>query len=170
MKKIIFYLTGVMFTFSVAAQSEKYKKAMEALVPGVDTTWNKDELIAIGNSFERIANAEKTEWLPYYYAALANINAGYTYASDGSFGDKSKDIDPLADKAEQLINKADELNKNNSEIWVVKKMLASVRLMANPMARFQEFGAKAAEALETAKKLNPDNPRVYLLEGQDLFF
>src|SRR5688500_7474830 len=112
MKMIIVLLASVVFTTTGFSQNEKYKKAMAALVPGVDPTWNKDELIVMGISFERIASAEKTQWLPYYYAALANINAGYTYASDGSFGDKSKDIDPLADKAEQLINKADELNKN----------------------------------------------------------
>jgi len=28
----------------------------------------------------------------------------------------------------------------------------------------------AQEALETAKKLDPENPRIFLLEGQDKFF
>jgi hypothetical protein len=32
------------------------------------------------------------------------------------------------------------------------------------------MGPKAAEALEMAKKLDPSNPRIYLLEGQDRFF
>ena len=170
MKKIIICLTSMLFTMGVMAQSDKYKKAMEALVPGVDTTMVKDGLISMANSFERIANAEKTQWLPYYYAALANINAGYTFTMDGSFGDKSVDIDPLADKAEQLLNKAEALSKDNSEIWVVKKMLASLKLMANPMSRYMEYGPKAAAALETAKKLDEDNPRIYMLEGQDLFY
>ncbi|MEI2740423.1 MAG: hypothetical protein V9F01_16745 [Chitinophagaceae bacterium] len=148
----------------------KYTKAMEALVPSIDTTRSYDGLITLANSFERIANAEKTQWLPFYYAALANLNATYTFTMDGSFGDKTADIDPLADKAEALLNMADELNKNNSEIWCVKKMLASARMMANPMARYQEYGPVASAALETAKKLNPENPRVYILEGQDLFY
>src|SRR5688572_28737266 len=127
MKKIV-YLLVLLFGFqALHAQSEKFVKAMEPLVAAIDTTRNRDELTAIANSFERIATAEKTQWLPYYYAALANINAGYTFAMDGSFGDKSADIDPLADKAEKLVEQADELNKNNSEIWVVKKMLASLR-------------------------------------------
>jgi hypothetical protein len=43
-------------------------------------------------------------------------------------------------------------------------------LMADPMTRYMQFGRRAAEALETAKKLNPENPRIYLLEGQDKFF
>ncbi|MBC7873220.1 MAG: hypothetical protein H7Y01_04445, partial [Ferruginibacter sp.] len=170
MKKFLSFLTALFLMTATFAQSEKYTKAMEALVPSVDTTRSHDALLSIANSFERIATAEKTQWLPYYYAALANINAGYSFSMDGSFGDKSADIDPLADKAEALLTKADELNKDNSEIWLVKKMLASLRLMGNPMARFQEYGPIAAAAMETAKKLNADNPRVYLLEGQDLYF
>jgi hypothetical protein len=38
------------------------------------------------------------------------------------------------------------------------------------MNRYMTYGPIANEALETAKKLNPENPRVYLLEGQDKFF
>jgi len=170
MKKVFsFIITSLLVTASFA-QSDKYSKAMEALVPSIDTTRSYDGLITLANSFERIANAEKTQWLPFYYAALANLNATYSFTMDGSFGDKTADIDPLADKAEALLNKADELNKNNSEIWCVKKMLASARMMANPMARYQEYGPVASAALETAKKLNPENPRVYILEGQDLFY
>jgi hypothetical protein len=170
MKKYFSLVLAMVTVFLSYGQSEKYVKAMEPLVEAIDTTMDREQLITIANSFERIATAEKTQWLPYYYAALANINSAYTFAMDGSFGDKSADIDPVADKAEQLLNKASDLSKDNSEIWVAKKMLASLRMMANPMARFQEYGPLAATALTTAKKLNPENPRVYLLEGQDLFF
>lgn len=170
MKKVLsFFIASLMIT-ATFAQSEKYTKAMEALVPAIDTTRDHDALITLANSFERIANAEKTQWLPFYYAALANINAGFTYAMDGGYGDKTANIDPLADKAEELINKADALSKDNSEIWLVKKMFVSVKMMGNAMVRFQEYGARATAALETAKKLNPENPRVYLEEGQDLFY
>jgi hypothetical protein len=170
MKNVFSFIVASLLVTASFAQSDKYSKAMEALVPSIDTTRSYDGLITLANSFERIANAEKTQWLPFYYAALANLNATYSFTMDGSFGDKTADIDPLADKAEALLNKADELNKNNSEIWCVKKMLASARMMANPMARYQEYGPVASAALETAKKLNPENPRVYILEGQDLFY
>lgn len=170
MKKFLAIGVAVFMVTTSFAQSERYTKAMEVLVPGIDSTRNHDALITLANSFERIANAEKNQWLPFYYAALANINAGYTFSMDGGFGDKSASIDPLADKAEALLNKAEEMSKDNSEIWVAKKMLASLRLMGNPMARYQEYGPVATAALETAKKLNPENPRIYLLEGQDLFF
>jgi hypothetical protein len=49
-------------------------------------------------------------------------------------------------------------------------MIATLRLMADPMNRYMQYGPVAQEALETARKLNPENPRVYLLEGQDKFY
>jgi hypothetical protein len=69
-----------------------------------------------------------------------------------------------------LLNKAEALSQDNSEIYVVKKMIATLRLTADPMNRYMKYGPDAAEALETAKKLNPENPRVYFLEGQDKLF
>ena len=89
---------------------------------------------------------------------------------DGSFGDNSAIGDPMADKAEQLINKAVELKKDNSDIYCIIKMVHSLRMMGNPMARFMTEGAKASEALDKAKSLNENNPRVYILEAQDKYY
>ncbi|MBK8748909.1 MAG: hypothetical protein IPM04_14005 [Saprospiraceae bacterium] len=49
----------------------------------------------------------------------------------------------MADKAEQLINKAAEIGKDNSEIYCVKKLVFGLRMMGNPMARFMTEGSKA---------------------------
>jgi hypothetical protein len=92
----------------------------------------------------------------------------------GSGGDlmasKTDKTDPYADKAEKQLSKAEELMKDNSEIFVVKKMIATLRMIGDPMNRFMTYGPQAAEALETAKKLDANNPRVYLLEGQDKYY
>ncbi len=166
MKRILSLFVATLMLTVTFAQSEKYTKAMEALVPSVDTTRSMEGLTDLANSFERIANAEKTQWLPYYYAALCNINMANTY-----FLQQQPDkIDPLMDKAEPMLNKAEELEKNNAEIFCLKKMFNSGKMMADPMNRFMTFGQAASEALAIAKSLNPENPRVYLLEGQDKFY
>jgi hypothetical protein len=79
-------------------------------------------------------------------------------------------LDPLADKAEELLNKAEAMKKDNSEIFVVKKMIASMRMMGDPMNRFMQYGPQATQALETAKKLDPSNPRITYLEAIDKFY
>jgi hypothetical protein len=43
-------------------------------------------------------------------------------------------------------------------------------MLADPMSRYMTYGPQAAEALELAKKYNPENPRAYYLEGQDKLF
>ncbi len=168
MKKQFLFIAAFVIAINSFSQSEKYTKAMEQLVPAVDTTRNVDGLNSLANSFQRIADAEKNQWLPYYYAALANVSAAYTM-SMGQMGMADK-TDPIADKAEGLLNKAAELSKDNSEIYCVKKMIASLRLLGDPQNRYMTYGPAAEEALATAKSLNPGNPRVTLLEAQDKFF
>jgi hypothetical protein len=165
---IVFFFTAI----AAFAQNEKYVKAMEALVAVIDTTRNVETLKTLSNSFERIGNAEKTQWLPYYYAALAQVNAGNFIMSnqDPMAGKLAAALDPLADKAEELLNKAEVMKKDNSEIFVVKKMIASMRMMGDPMNRFMQYGPQATQALETAKKLDPSNPRIPYLEAIDKFY
>jgi|SRR5688572_29893118 len=171
MKKTILILTALLAAnFTFAQMSEKFVKAMEAKVPAVDTTLQVAGLTDLANSFERIGDAEKNQWLPYYYAALCNVNAGLMMNGGNIMAGNADKTDPLADKAETLLKKAEELSKNNSEIFVVKKLIATLRLMGDPMNRYMTYGPEAAEALEKAKSLNPENPRVYLLEAQDKFF
>lgn len=169
MKHSMLLVIALLLTFINYAQpSDRYLKAMQDRVASVDTMHNADGLKDLSNSFERIGDAEKNQWLPYYYAALTEVNAAYMM-SLGKQG-MAATTDPMADRAEQLINKAEALSKDNSEIYVVKKMIATLRMMADPMNRYMQYGPQAQQALETAKKLNPENPRIYLLEGEDKFY
>jgi hypothetical protein len=79
--------------------------------------------------------------------------------------DKTK-IDFLADKAEALLQQADAIDKNNSEISCMFAMINFCRIMVDPMTRFQTKGAEAQAQLEKAKQQNADNPRIYLLEAR----
>ncbi|MCG2614526.1 hypothetical protein LZZ85_09550 [Terrimonas sp. NA20] len=165
--KRIFLSAALALSFIAAnAQSDRYKSAMEKLIATLDTTKTVDGYTELGNSFQRVAEAEKTQWLPYYYAALASVSAANNMFVTG----QTDKIDPIVDKAAPLIAKAEELQKDNSEIFILKKMYNTAKMMADPMNRYMELSPVAAEALATAKKLNPENPRVPLLEGQDLFF
>lgn len=170
MKKLCFVsLLFLCMQAPVFAQSDKYVKAMEEKKALIEQANSADSWMELANGFERIAEAEKTQWLPYYYAALSRVMAGYMISNGktGGFADKT---DPEADKADALIAKALTLTGENSEIWCVKKMIATLRMSADPMNRWQTLGPAAAEALQKARQMDPGNPRVYLLEGQDKFF
>ena len=169
MKKISMLMVAASLFTAAFSQSEKYTQAMQANISKLDSTTTADAWAELANSFTRIAEAEKTQWLPFYYAAYSNVMHGYMLAGNqqGGLADK---IDPLAEKAENLLGKAEAISKDNSEIFIVKKMVATLKLMADPMTRWQTEGPIAEAALTKAKSLDPQNPRIYVLEGQDKFF
>lgn len=162
MKKL--FLISVLAAISVAAlaQSDRYITAMKKNLAGMDTAFsNPSNLLSLSNNFERIATAEKNQWLAYYYAAFCQVNYGFMQKD-------TKVIDGIADKATELINKADSLQPNNSEISCIKSMIASCHMMVNPMQRWQEYGQESSSNMEKAMEEDPNNPRPYYLKGQNL--
>ena len=162
MKKLFLLATVTFITAATFAQSEKYLASMKSNIAAIDTSFkNPQNLLTLANNFERIATAEKNQWLAYYYAALCQVN--YTYMEK----DKTK-IDAIADKATELINKADALQPNNSEISCIKSMIASSHMMVDPMTRFMEYGPESQSYIDAAMQQDPSNPRPEYLQGQGL--
>ena len=135
---------------------------MKSNIVAMDTAFkNPANLLDLANKFERIGTAEKNQWLAYYYAALCQVN--YTYMES----DKTK-VDAIADKATELIDKADVLQPNNSEISCIKSMIASSHMMVNPMQRYMEYSTEINSFMEAAMQQDPTNPRPEYLKGQAL--
>ncbi len=164
MKKVFLSTIVLLVAVVVFAQSEKFTTAMKKNLAAMDSSFkNPTDLLTLGNNFERIAMAEKAQWLPYYYAAFCQVNYGFIQQ------DKIK-TDGYADKAAELITKADSLSPNNSEISCIKSMIASCHMMVDPMTRWQEYGQESAGNLEASVQQDPNNPRPYFLKGQGLKF
>ncbi len=160
MKKTILSATIICLCITAFAQSDKYAGAMKKNISMLDSAMQKGNAKELANNFERIGDAEKSQWLPYYYAAYCNVISTYTEK------DKTKN-DAIADKAEELIIKAEGLaGKENSEIAVIKSMIASAHMMVDPQSRYMQYGAASASNIEKAKALDPSNPRPFYLEGQ----
>jgi hypothetical protein len=160
MKQILLLLTIFSLSF-VKAEESKYESGMNKALTQYQTAKTSQEMLAASALFERIGEAEKDKWLPFYYAALSNNMAAWM--------DEKADKDKFAEKSLALIEKAEALEKNNSEIYLLRQMAAVLQMSVNPMSRWQTYGATATEALENAKKANPNNPRIYFLEGQSIF-
>jgi len=159
MKAIIFsllMLTGLAST----AQSDKYVDAMNKNLALFDSAKTTADFQALANSFERIGEAEKTQWLPYYYAGLALATSGWS--------DPKLDKDANSTRINTLCDKAAALD-NNSEIFALRNMSATQQMMVDPQTRWQTYGMQASQDLEEGLKLNPDNPRLYYLRGESIF-
>lgn len=162
MKRIILSTLCLVSSLFVFAQSDRFTQAMKKNLDALDTSFKTPAtLLAVANNFERIAIAEKNQWLPYYYAAFCQVNYGFMET------DKTK-TDGYADRASELISKADSLAPNNSEISCIKSMIASCHMMVDPMTRYMEYGKASSENLEAAIAQDPTNPRPHYLKGQGL--
>ena len=163
MKKTFLLVAIICFSHFLLAQSDKYAEAMKKNISQIDSVMQKGNAAELANNFERIGDAEKTQWLPYYYASYCNVMNAFMEQ------DKSK-TDAIADKAEQLITKAEEIiGKENSETDVIKSMIASAHMMVDPQSRWMQYGQPSSENIEKAKQLDPTNPRPVYLEAQAKF-
>lgn len=162
MKKVLLSALVLFITIVATAQSEKYTAALKKNMAAMDSSFaNPPNLLVVSNNFERIAVAEKNQWLPYYYAAFCQLNYAFIQT------DKDK-TDGFADKAASLIAVADSLSPKNSEISCLKSMVASAHMIVNPQQRWQQYGQESSAQLEAAIQQDSANPRPYFLQGQSL--
>src|SRR5438105_10703463 len=105
MKKILVFFAVTISSVVLFAQSDKYVKAMQTNIAQLDSAMVKGNFLELSNTFERIGDAEKNQWLPYYYASYCTVMNAFMEK------DKSK-TDGIADKADQLIKKAEAIAGN----------------------------------------------------------
>lgn len=135
------------FTLTLTAQSG-YEKAMKKGLELMQT-----DLQAASQQFERVAKAEKENWLPSYYAALCNIN--------GSWGNNPKEQTLLTmNKAQEFIDNAELLSENNPEIMVLQGMLNTCWIQYDSRVYGMKLSGETNAIYEKAIQIAPENPRV----------
>ena len=158
---------AVTFTTTYSFAQTAYEKAMLPKVQMIEMPKaNLDDYTAQANDFARIGDKEKTLWQPYYYAAFSIIKKGRTLMQQNQLSQ----LDDVAKEAQNYIDKAEALSPNNAEIFLLKKMNHGLKMMVNPMERWQTEGQAAQVALNEAQKLDPENPRISILEAEDLYY
>ncbi|WP_298153166.1 hypothetical protein [Flavobacterium sp.] len=109
--------------------------------------------------FERIASAEKDNWLPNYYVALVNVTTAFTTQ------DKDK-LSALLNKAQDAVDVELAKAPENPELLVVQAMIYTAWIVYDPMANGRKYGSKASEVYEKAIKIAPENPRVVFCKAE----
>jgi hypothetical protein len=166
MKKVIniigLFLLLISFNGIAQTGNEKFKQAVLKGKEMLKNANGTEDFTKSANYFERVAQVESQEWLAPYYAAYSNLIAGLT-SSDNSIKDQ------YWDKALTEVAQAEALSKDNSEIYALKGYIQYMKLSVDPRARLSFMSASAA-SLATAKSLNAENPRIYLIMGQNTFY
>jgi hypothetical protein len=166
MKQLILLIAGIVSVCAESnAQDNTYPKQMEANVSKLENAKAVGDYQILQISFIKLADSKKTDWLPYYYAALCNAKISWLYKDNGS------KIAPFANLATQQLKKAEsflDTSKNKfeiSEVDCVWSMIYRAKIFISPMFNGMRYGPTANQYIDKAKQMNPENPRVSLLEG-----
>lgn len=164
MKKQILSFTLVLLSLLSFAQTG-YEKVMKEKIAKIETCKTPEDFQVLANDFQRIAEKEKGKWQPNYYAAFSYIQKGRVLMREN----KLQSLDEVADQAQKYVDEAQNVEKN-AEIQLLQKMIYSLKMIVNPMERYMTFGMKATEQINSAEKLDPNNPRIALIKAEDVYF
>ena len=152
MKNITIILVLIISGF--ANSQTNYDKGMQKAFD----LWETNPIEA-SQLFERIAKAETDNWLPSYYAADVLILNGFAI--------KDKDnLTAQMNKAQELLNDATAISKDNPEILVLQALLHTVWVAFDGATYGMTLSGKVASLYAQAEKLDPNNPRVILNKAE----
>jgi hypothetical protein len=162
MKKLMYksaIAIAIAFATTGVAIAQDYKPVLEKTFLAFDTSSNPEIKVEQNNKLSLIAKKWNAEWVPHYYAAFSKTIMSY--------------IEKDAAKRDAYLDEADKeredavsyLGKESDETFVLAAMIANARLSVEPQTRWMKYGKVFSENLEKAKALNPDNPRMYYLQG-----
>ena len=144
--------------------------AFTQLMMGVITEQNDAatpaDVLTVQAKLERAVAAAPAAWEPRYYQARGFLKLGFSGSTD-------EQKDKYFDQAQSALDAAKKLKTtaaDQAELLVLQAYLYQGRIMVSPMTRGPVYTGRVHEALGQAKALSPDNPRVYLLLGNDMYF
>ena|SRR5882724_4190046 len=169
MKKTILIFTAVIMSYVFANAQQATEQQLQQTVLKLDKAATVKDYEQLSNEFLQIANAQKTNWLSWYYAAFCNAKTGWLKQDDPD------NIEPFANKADEQIKKARALldtatqKKELSEVYCVLSMLNRAKVFMNPATYGREYGPKASQYVKMAQAANPSNPRALYLDGWEKY-
>jgi hypothetical protein len=137
------------------AQSPNQSKVLESAVMQFNQANNPSSYKQLYLQFEQLYNVDKTNWLIPYYAGMTKSIMCLL-----KMGDK----DALANDALLWVARAKAIEEND-EIYCAESLAYTAKMSVNPALRWFTYEGKIKNTLSLAKKLNPSNPRAYILEA-----
>ena len=147
MKHLILFAT-LLVSAALSAQTN-YEKSMTKAF----SLWETDNWVEAEQLFERIAAAEPNEWLPNYY--IAQMNSLKTWNEKDP-----KKVKAQLDKAQDYLNAAMSISKDNPEILVLQAQVLTNWVAYDGMTYGMKYSAKISELYSKAYQMAPNNPRV----------
>lgn len=142
-------------TIHLPAQNMGSDKALDLAVAQFNQLSSSAAYQSVYIQFEKLYNADKKNWLIPYYASILKSRMCLM---------KMGDRDQLANDAIVWISRAKSIT-NNDEIYCAESLANTAKMSVNPTMRWLLYEDKIKTPLQLAKKVNANNPRIYLLEA-----
>jgi hypothetical protein len=154
MKNLV-VLFVLLLQLPLQAQSPNQSKVLESAVMQFNQANNPNSYKQLYLQFEQLYNVDKTNWLIPYYAGMTKSIMCLL---------KMGDRDALANDALLWVARAKAIEVND-EIYCAESLAYTAKMSVNPALRWFTYEGKIKNTLSLAKKLNPSNPRAYILEA-----
>lgn len=142
--------------------TEKTRRFLLRYLSFIDTTSTPESKATLIKGIEIVANSSKSDWISQYHAAFQNAVLGVEKKD-------TAEANKLLNKAQEFINTAMSINAKESEIILLQAMTNGMRIGINPSLG-ATLGPDVMKGYAEAKKLNPENPRVYLVLGESYMY
>ena len=173
MKKTILAIVLIFTLFNVSKlKSDDYTDAMMKTKKKLDAIQNlsdRNNLLKIRGDFERILQLKKNEWMVNYYLAYMDLMISWSYTDMETGKSDNDNLKKYTESCISLLDKATDLKDDFAEAYILKMSAQGNRWNYEP-GQMNDIIAKSTQAKETAKKLESDNPRFYLVDGYGVFY
>ena len=152
------------------AKADDFTDAMLKAKKNLQTAMNSyDEkaLVKVRGEFERILQLKKQEWIVNYYLAVVDYSIAYT-AMGGAKQDKEK-LKKYTESGLSNLEKSILVRDDFSDSYILRYGLNFNRWVYE-QDKMADIMQQSSEAKEKAEKLDPENPRFYLMDGMSTFY
>ena len=156
MKTLTLLTLIAIFATGAHAQDSKYDNAMSAALGKMSSANTPQETKDLSNQFDRLSMMNPDSLWPIYYSALVLINSNWQLQ-------EAQAKDDILDAALKLIDSAEKLSPNNSEVETLRGYALMAKMVVDPQSRGQGYSPRIMNSFGKALKLDPSNPRTYAM-------
>lgn len=149
-------------------RADDYSDAIVKAKKNLNDASNKNDkaaLLKVRGDFERILQLKKNEWMVNYYLAAIDFILSYGAIE----AENNDEIKKYTESSLALLDKSTDANDEFAEAWIMKLAVNSNRWIYD-MQKMNDIIGKLTEAKDKASKLEPENPRLYLIDGMNTYY
>jgi tetratricopeptide (TPR) repeat protein len=168
MKKLLLAVLLLVITFNIL-KADDFSDAMIKAKKNLQTainTYDEKGLLKVRGEFERILQLKKQEWIVNYYLAVVDYMLAYTAMGEKQDKDKLK---KYTESGFSNLDKSILVRDDFADSYILRYALNFNRWVYE-QDKMADIIAQSGEAKDKAQKLDPENPRFYLMDGMSTFY